>query len=70
MIAWNLRKDSQYPLVVYLSHDDGEGDNCILGKDFASFLENIIFIGGCGNKDWQLLPFCKNAVTYKRELSD
>ncbi|MFQ7680345.1 MAG: hypothetical protein ACLSD0_00250 [Coprobacillus cateniformis] len=41
-----------------------------MGKDFASFLENIIFIGGCGNKDWQLLPFCKNAVTYKRELSD
>ncbi|MFR3089516.1 hypothetical protein [Coprobacillus cateniformis] len=32
-----------------------------MGKDFASFLENIIFIGGCANKDWQMLLFCENA---------
>ncbi|WP_303320113.1 hypothetical protein [Coprobacillus cateniformis] len=29
--------------------------------NFASFLENIIFIDGCANKDWQMLLFCENA---------
>lgn len=63
--------------VVYLSHDDGEGHGCLLGRSFAAFLENYAAVGLCGEEDWQMLPFipdattgicpdCDNAVFYRK----
>ena len=49
------------PSVVYLSHDDGEGHGYILGKDFNTYLEQLLLVGACGNEDWQMLPFCLDA---------
>lgn len=78
IIALDIIHDKENPSVVYLSHDGGEGHGAILGKDFNTFLVNLIKIGGCGNEDWQMLPFitdseaginpdCENAKKY-REL--
>lgn len=58
VIALDIRKNINNPPVVYLSHDDGEGHGCILGKTFNLYFKNLLLIGGCGNEDWQMLPFC------------
>lgn len=63
VIAFDLASPSDDKPVVYLSHDDGEGHGYLLGRSFAEYLENILLIGGCGNEDWQMLPFCKNTVS-------
>ena len=74
VIALDLHSGS----VVYLSHDDGEGHGCVLGRSFEVFLANYVAVGLCGEEDWQMLPFipdaasglcpdCENAVLY-REL--
>lgn len=60
VIAFDIGKDEVNPPVVYLSHDDGEGHGYILGKDFETYLENLLRIGACGNEDWQILPFCED----------
>ena len=78
VIALDIKQDKENPPVVYVSHDDGEGHGAVLGKDFDTFLMNLVKIGGCGNEDWQMLPFitdpvsgidpdCENAGKY-REL--
>lgn len=77
VIALDIGKDSENPPVVYLSHDDGEGHGYVLGKTFRAYLEALLLTGGCGNEDWQMLPFChdaesgidpqcENAVTYRK----
>lgn len=60
VIALDIALDKDNPPVVYLSHDDGEGHGYILGKTFNQYLENLLLVGGCGNEDWQMLPFCPN----------
>lgn len=60
VIAFDTGVASENAPVVYLSHDDGEGHGYVLGKDFCSYLENLLLVGACGNEDWQVLPFCEN----------
>lgn len=77
VIALDTGVNPQNPPVVYLSHDDGEGHGYILGKTFNAYLQALISVGGCGNEDWQVLPFCndpqsgidcdcENADTYRK----
>lgn len=60
-IAFDMKESEINPSVVYLSHDDGEGHGYILGKDFNTYLEQLLLVGACGNEDWQMLPFCLDA---------
>lgn len=57
VIAFDMKESEINPSVVYLSHDDGEGHGYILGKDFNTYLEQLLLVGACGNEDWQMLPF-------------
>ena len=41
-IAFDMKESEINPSVVYLSHDDGEGHGYILGKDFNTYLEQLI----------------------------
>ena len=61
VIAFDIKESEINPSVVYLSHDDGEGHGYILGKDFNTYLEQLLLVGACGNEDWQMLPFCLDA---------
>ena len=61
VIAFDMKESEINPSVVYLSHDDGEGHGYILGKDFNTYLEQLLLVGACGNEDWQMLPFCLDA---------
>ena len=61
VIAFDMKESEKNPSVVYLSHDDGEGHGYILGKDFNTYLEQLLLVGACGNEDWQMLPFCLDA---------
>ena len=65
--------------VVYLSHDDGEGHGCRLGENLEDYLEKLLMVGGCGNEDWQMMPFitdrqkgidpfCANGELYRKEI--
>ena len=63
VIAFDLLDNNEDKKVVYLSHDDGEGHGYILGSNFASYLENLILVGGCGNEDWQMIPFCQDETS-------
>ncbi len=63
VIAFDLLDNKKDKRVVYLSHDDGEGHGYILADNFASYLENLILVGGCGNEDWQMTPFCKDSTS-------
>lgn len=76
IIAFDLDDPGDDKKVVYLSHDDGEGHGHTLGDSFLAYFSNLLLIGGCGNEDWQMIPFlgpsgldpdCGNAKTY-REL--
>lgn len=60
-IAFDMKESEINPSVVYLSHDDGEGHGYILGKDFNTYLEQLLLVGACGNEDWKILPFCLDA---------
>lgn len=76
VIAFDLNDTKEDKRVVYLSHDDGEGHGVILGETFADYFNNLLLIGGCGNEDWQMLPFIQaskgldaysaNADTYRK----
>ncbi|MBQ6570214.1 MAG: SMI1/KNR4 family protein [Clostridia bacterium] len=77
IIALDTETNPDNPPVVYLSHDDGEGHGAVLGKDFDTFLMNLISVGGCGMEDWQILPFvpdmqkgidpdCNNAKEFRK----
>ena len=61
VIAFDMKESEINPSVVYLSHDDGEGHGYMLGKDFNTYLEQLLLVGACGNEDWQMLPFCLDA---------
>ena len=61
IIAFDVKESETNPSVVYLSHDDGDGHGYILGKDFNTYFEQLLFVGACGNEDWQILPFCPDA---------
>ena len=61
VIAFDMKESEINPPVVYLSHDDGEGHGYVLGKDFNTYLEQLLLVGACGNEDWQMLPFCLDA---------
>lgn len=77
VIALDIGENPENPSVIYLSHDDGEGHGYILGETFSKYFESLLFVGACGNEDWQMLPFCddkksginpdcKNAETYRK----
>ncbi len=77
IIALDIEKDPEDPPVVYLSHDDSEGHGVVLGKNFESFLMDLIKVGGCGMEDWQMIPFipegsvgidpdCENAKAFRK----
>jgi len=76
IIAFDLNDNSEDKHVVYLSHDDGEGHGYILGENFADYFSKLLQVGGCGNEDWQMIPFipdninginpdCENAKIYR-----
>lgn len=77
VIALDTGSNSENPPVVYLSHDDGEGHGYVLGKDFESYIMNLVKTGACGQEDWQMLPFiadkeggidpdCDNAIEFRK----
>ena len=43
-IAFDMKESEINPSVVYLSHDDGEGHGYILGKDFNTYLEQLLLV--------------------------
>lgn len=76
IIAFDLNDPNDDKKVVYLSHDDGEGHGVVLGENFNEYFSNLLLIGGCGNEDWQMMPFIdkvkglcahsENADTYRK----
>ena len=76
IIAFDLSDPKDDKKVVYLSHDDGEGHGVVLGENFEEYFSNLLLIGGCGNEDWQMIPFIdkakglcansENADTYRK----
>jgi hypothetical protein len=48
--------------VTYLSHEMDTMHGCILGDNFADFIEKWIGIGCVGPEDWQFEPFMKDAL--------
>ena len=77
VIAFDLSDPKDDKRVVYLSHDDGEGHGYILGENFADYFSKLLLIGGCGNEDWNMMPFmenkfsginpnCENAKKYRK----
>lgn len=76
IIAFDLNDPNDDKKVVYLSHDDGEGHGVVLGENFEEYFSNLLLIGGCGNEDWQMMPFIdkvkglcahsENADTYRK----
>ena len=63
VIALDIGANAENPPVVYLSHDEGEGHGCILGRTFEEYMENLILVGACGCEDWKMLPFCPDATS-------
>lgn len=76
IIAFDLSDPNDDRKVIYLSHDDGEGHGIVLGEIFEEYFSNLLLIGGCGNEDWQMMPFIdkakglcadsQNADTYRK----
>lgn len=77
IISLDIAADPENPPVVYLSHEGDDSNGCVLGKDFDTFLMNLIMSGGCGMEDWQMMPFipdsengidpdCENAVLFRK----
>ena len=77
IISLDIGSNPDNPPVVYLSHDGDDSNGIILGKDFDTFLMNLIMCGGCGMEDWQMMPFisdsnngidpkCENAVAFRK----
>ncbi|MCI6733092.1 MAG: SMI1/KNR4 family protein [Lachnospiraceae bacterium] len=77
IIALDIGADPENPPVVYLSHDGGEAHGYVLGKDFESYILNLVKAGACGQEDWQMMPFmedkesgidpdCENAEAFRR----
>lgn len=76
VIALDVKQNAGNPSVVYLRHDGDDSHGVVLGKDFESFISNFVRVGGCGNEDWQILPFvtdeevgidseCENAKEFR-----
>ena len=63
VIAFDLDDDRDDKRVIYLSHDDGRGHGYVLGDNFDDFFCNLLLVGGCGNEDWQMMPFIENATS-------
>ena len=62
VIAFDMKESEINPSVVYLSHDDGEGHGYILGKDFNTYLEQLLLVEvekGIGGMYAATFP-CKN----------
>jgi hypothetical protein len=51
-----------YGKVVYLSHDDGEGNGYVMANSFKALLTDWVELGCVGGEDWQWLPFCENKL--------
>ncbi|MBQ8923021.1 MAG: SMI1/KNR4 family protein [Oscillospiraceae bacterium] len=77
IISLDIGSNPYNPPVVYLSHEGDDSNGMILGKDFNSFLMDLILSGGCGMEDWQMMPFipdsengidpnCENAATFRK----
>lgn len=76
VIAFDLDDSKEDKRVVYLSHDGDKSHGVVLGENFKEYFSNLLLIGGCGNEDWQMMPFvdsktglsadCKNANTYRK----
>lgn len=60
MLAIDLAPE-RHGRIVYLSHDDGEGHNYTLARDFADLLRRWVPLGCPGAEDWQWLPFTRDA---------
>ena len=56
MVAIELGIADSQP-VVYLSHDDGEGNGYWLGSDFEDYIDRLSLLGCPGAEDWQWMPF-------------
>lgn len=63
VIAFDLLDNEEDKKVVYLSHEGDDSHGWILGDNFASYLEKLILVGGCGNEDWQMIPFCRDCTS-------
>lgn len=76
ILAFDCTDPKQDKRVVYLSHDDSEGHGVVLGESFQAYFQALLYIGGCGNEDCQMLPFVdsskglcvhsQNAAIYRR----
>ena len=77
IISLDIGSNPDNPPVVYLSHEGDDSNGIILGKDFDTFLMNLVMSGGCGMEDWQIEPFisdsengidpdCENAKTFRK----
>lgn len=60
VIAFDLSDSKEDKRVVYLSHDGCESHGVVLGETFADYFDSLLLIGGCGNEDWQMMPFINN----------
>jgi cell wall assembly regulator SMI1 len=55
LVAIDVRKTGEP--VVFLSHDGGDGDSVVLGRDLDDYLARHAALGGVGAEDSQWLPF-------------
>ena len=69
VIAFDMKESEINPSVVYLSHDDGEGHGYILGKDFNTYLEQLLLVGAlpfCLDAQSGIVSDCENAKEYRK----
>ena len=45
----------------FMNVPNGDAIAFDMGKDFNTYLEQLLLVGACGNEDWQMLPFCLDA---------
>jgi hypothetical protein len=55
LVAIDVRKPGEP--VVFLSHEGGDGDGVVLGRDLDDYLARHAALGYVGPEDWQWLPF-------------
>ena len=61
-LAFDMRITPDPP-VIYLSHEEDEGQARRLGSNFSDFVERWVLLGCPGNEDWQMIPFLSNATS-------
>lgn len=61
-LAFDLRITPDPP-VIYLSHEEDEGQARRLGDNFVDFMERWSLLGCPGNEDWQMMPFLSDAIS-------